>query len=73
MTERPYWVISINPDLTGNIDTFGTYPDAWNYWRNMNLTPNGMMYMLIETPEVAEQFCDEHNLQFINQTTQQRK
>ena len=71
MTERTYWVISINPDLTGNIDTFYTYPDAWNYWRNMNLTPNGMMYMLIENPDVAEQFCNEHNLQFTNQITQQ--
>jgi len=73
MNKPPYWVISINPDLTGNIVTFGAYPDAWNYWRNRNLTPDGMMYMLIETPEVAKQFCDEHNLQFINQTTQQNE
>jgi hypothetical protein len=71
MTERTYWVISINPDLSGNIMTFGSYPDAWNYWRNMNLTPNGMMYMLIENPDVAEQFCNEHNLQFTNYITQE--
>jgi len=68
-----HWVISINPDLTGNIVAFGTYPGAWNYWRNMNLKPNGMMYMLIENPRVAEEFCNEHNLQFINEITQEHE
>ena len=66
MNNPPYWVISINPDLTGNIVTFGTYPDAWNYWRNMNLKPNGLMFMLIENESVAKEFCDYHNLQFTN-------
>lgn len=71
MTERTYWVISVNPDLTGNIMTFGSYPDAWNYWRNMNLKADGMLYALIENPKVAERFCEDHNLQFTNQITQQ--
>lgn len=71
MTKSTYWVISINPDLSGNIVTFGTYPDAWNYWRNNNLKPNGMMYALIENPDVAKEFCNDHNLQFTNQITQQ--
>ena len=71
MTNTPYWVISINPDLTGNIMTFGSYPDAWNYWRNMNLKADGMIYALIENPKVAERFCEDHNLQFTNQITQQ--
>jgi len=70
MNNPPYWVISINPDLTGNIMTFGSYPDAWNYWRNKNLKPDGMLYALIENPDVAKGFCQDHNLQFTNQTTQ---
>ena len=71
MNSPTYWVISINPDLTGNIETFGTYPDAWNYWRKMNLKPNGLMFMLIENESVAKEFCDYHNLQFTNHITQQ--
>jgi hypothetical protein len=70
MTNSTYWVISINPDLTGNIMTFGSYPDAWNYWRNKNLKHDGMLYALIENPDVAKGFCQDHNLQFTNQTTQ---
>jgi hypothetical protein len=71
MTNPPYWVISINSDLTGNILTFGSYPNAWNYWRNMNLKPNGLMFMLIENENVAKQFCEDHNLEFTNHITQQ--
>lgn len=66
MTNSTYWVISINPDLSGNIMTFGSYPDAWNYSRNMNIKDRERMYLLIESPDVAKEFCDDHNLQFTN-------